>query len=164
MLDQPAGPGGGGRVALAPSAHGSARIEHDHGVGIVRVAVALLAFAVCAWFALGVVQTRDTDRAAAIVSSPGTLGGAAAAHAASLLADAGTLNPDAQVKLLRAQLANREGHPAAARAIVLGVLAGEPQNIDAWVELARSSQGDPHTFALALRRARALAPLVPPPT
>ncbi len=124
----------------------------------------LVALVACAWFGLGIVQTRDTNRASAIVTAPGPLGAAAGAHAASLLHDAGVLNPDTAVKLLRAQLVDREGHPAAARAIVLGVLAGEPRNIDAWVQLARVSQGDPQTFRLALTRARALAPIVPPPS
>lgn len=131
---------------------------------LARVGVVLVALVACAWFALGALQTRDVDRASAIVTAPGTLGGAAGAHAASLLHDAGVLNPDTQVKLLRAELVDREGHPAAARAIVLGVVAGEPQNIEAWVQLARVSQGDPQTFRLALTRARALAPIVPPPS
>ena len=129
----------------------------------VRVAALLIALAACAWFALGVRQTRDTNRAAAILAAPGTLTPADAARVTTLLNDAGTLNPDRQVQLLRAALAVREGHSPAARAIVFGVLASEPQNIDAWVALARASQGDPQTFLLALRRARALAPVVPPP-
>ncbi len=139
-------------------------IEHHQGVTLARVGVVLVALVACAWFGLGIVQTRDTNRASAIVTAPGPLGAAAGAHAASLLHDAGVLNPDTAVKLLRAQLVDREGHPAAARAIVLGVLAGEPRNIDAWVQLARVSQGDPQTFRLALTRARALAPIVPPPS
>lgn len=128
-----------------------------------RVVALLVALVACAWFALGVRQTRDTQRAAAILARPGTLTTAQAAQVATLLSHAGTLNPDRQVQLLRAELVLREGHPPAARAIVLGVLSSEPQNIDAWAALARSSRGDPQTFRLALRRARALAPVVPPP-
>ncbi len=128
-----------------------------------RVVALFLALAACAWFALGVRQTRDTQRAAAILARPGTLTRAEAAQVTTLLSHAATLNPDRQVQLLRAELVLREGHPPAARAIVLGVLAREPQNIDAWAALARSSQGDPQSFRLALRRARALAPAVPPP-
>ncbi len=127
---------------------------------VVRVIAALLALAVCAWFALGAVQARDVDRASAIVSAPGALGGAAAAQAASLLDHAGTLNPDRQVDLLRAELAARRGDLPGARAILVGVVHDEPQNIDAWAALARASAGDPAAFRLAVARVRALAPPV----
>jgi predicted Zn-dependent protease len=121
------------------------------------------AVVVCAWFVLGVVETHQTNRATAILGARGRLDSAQRAHVASLLSGAGSLNPDRQVDILRAQLDVREGHPAAARAILRGVVAQEPENIDAWVALARASAGDPQTFRLALTRARALAPLVPPP-
>lgn len=127
-----------------------------------RILGALLALVVCAWFGLGVVQSRDVDRAAAIVGGSGRLTPAEAQQARSLLSRAGTLNPDRQVDLLRAQLEVREGDPAAARAILFRVLADEPLNINAWVALARASQGDPQSFRLALTRGRALAPIVPP--
>jgi len=124
---------------------------------------ALLALVVCAWFVLGIVQTHDAQRATAIVQGAGRLSAAQEDRADDLLSDAATLNPDRQIDLLRAQLLVREGRSTAARAILAHVLTEEPQNIDAWVALARSSQGDPQSFRLALARARALAPVVPPP-
>jgi hypothetical protein len=126
-----------------------------------RLIGAVAALVVCAWFAVALVQTRDTDRASAIVSAPGTLTPAAAARAAGLLHDAGTLNPGVDTDLLRAALAVREGQPARARSILAGVLAQEPMNIQAWAALARASAGDPSTFKAALRHVRALAPAVP---
>lgn len=127
---------------------------------VARVSAALLALAICGWFVLGAAQTHDADRAAAILASPGQLRPASAARAASLLDDAGTLNPDRQVDLLRARLAVRRGDLPRARAILAGVVRDEPQNVDAWAALARSSAGDPAVFRLAVARVRALAPPV----
>ncbi len=137
-----------------------ARIGIIRGMPAVRVTAALLALVVGAWFALGAVQSRDIDRAGAIASARGALTGRAAGQAASLLDDAGTLNPDRQVDLLRAELVARRGDLPGARAILVSVVHDEPQNIDAWAALARSSAGDPAAFRLAVARVRALAPPV----
>jgi predicted Zn-dependent protease len=90
-------------------------------------------------------------------------GDAQARHLGALLDEARPLNPDSEVDLLRAELATERGERVLARAILAPVLRHEPMNIDAWVALARASQDDPRTFELALRRARQLAPAVPPP-
>jgi hypothetical protein len=81
----------------------------------------------------------------------------------SLLDWAGALNPDTEVDLLHAQLDRDQQNYAGARAILAGVVAKEPQNVQAWQSLARSSVGSPPTFFRALRRIRLLVPVVPPP-
>jgi predicted Zn-dependent protease len=47
------------------------------------------------------------------------------------------LNPDRSVDLLRGQLAFEQGHPLAAVRIMKDVTAAEPNNLEAWVALAR---------------------------
>ena len=123
-------------------------MRDDRGVTVARVIGALLALVVCAWFVLGAVELSETDRATAILQRTGRWTPAEARQTAALLGDAGRLNPDRQIELLRAALHVREGDAPAARAIVWRVLAQEPQNIEAWAALAH---------------VRALAPSVPPP-
>jgi hypothetical protein len=122
-----------------------------------------LALVASAWFALGIRQARDTSRAAAIVSSTAPLSRTQLRRANSLLDAAGTLNPDTQVNLLRAQLDHDQQNYSGARVILEGVVAKEPKNVQAWQSLARSSVGSPQTFFRALRRIRRLVPVVPPP-
>jgi predicted Zn-dependent protease len=81
-----------------------------------------------------------------------------AARAASLLQGAELLNPDREVDVLRAQLADERGDRPEAQRILRGVVAAEPMNAVAWVALARSA-----TNAMTLRQAFArLNVLVPP--
>jgi hypothetical protein len=121
------------------------------------LAAALVALA---WFAIGVRQAQDTDRATAIISGAAPLGAAQARHAQSLLHDAGQLNPDTAVDLLRAQLALRQGDRARARAIALDVTRSEPQNLDAWLAYGTASSNDRRAFVFALRHLNELAPRV----
>jgi predicted Zn-dependent protease len=106
-------------------------------VTVLRVSLVVVAVAACAWFGLGIVQSIDTTRATAIVSSPAPLTAHQAAHARSLLDSAGTLNPDKTVAILRGELASRLGQNARAIAILEGVTANEPLNADAWLTLAQ---------------------------
>jgi hypothetical protein len=62
------------------------------------------------------------------------------------------------VDVLRAQLADAQGNRPAAERILRGVVAAEPMNAVAWVQLARSATNGA-TLRLAFRR---LAVLVPP--
>lgn len=110
---------------------------------LVRAAAIAIAVVVCAWFALGVVQARDTGAATAIASAPRTPTPKQIAHARSLLDAAGTLNPDLQVDLTRAQLALRTGDTPSARRTLRSVLAREPMNIQAWLLFAQASYGTP---------------------
>ncbi len=128
---------------------------------VVRVVGALIALVLCAWFGLGVVQSRDTDRAAAVAGQTAPLTATDVHRARTLLSTAGTLNPDRQVDLLRAQLDVRRGELGPARTILFGVVRSEPMNVDAWAGLALASAGDPSLFRLAVFKVRALAPVVP---
>lgn len=102
-----------------------------------RISALVVAVAACAWFALGIVQSIDTTRATAIVSSSTPMTPQRAAHARSLLDSAGTLNPDKTVDILRGELASELNQPVRAVAMLESVTASEPQNADAWVTLAR---------------------------
>jgi predicted Zn-dependent protease len=114
-------------------------IKDDWAMAMVRGSLLVLALAACAWFALGVVQARDTDQATAILSSQTQLSSARATHVRSLLASAGTLNPDLTVDELRGQLAALQHQPARAVAILVSVTRREPDNLDAWVALAQAT-------------------------
>jgi predicted Zn-dependent protease len=106
-------------------------------VPIVRGAVVVLALVVSAWFGLGALQAIDTSRATQVLISSGPLTAAQARRAHSLLSSAAVLNPDRSVDLLRGQLAFEQGHPLAAVRIMQDVTAAEPNNLEAWVALAR---------------------------
>jgi uncharacterized protein HemY len=128
-----------------------------------RVAVLVLAVLVCAWFALQIRESRETDRVTAIISSSAKLSRAQSSTARSLLENAKLLNPDTAVTVLRARLALGEGDPAAARQILAGVLAQEPMNLSAWAWMVRASQDDPHERLIAFAHVLQLVPKVPPP-
>jgi predicted Zn-dependent protease len=122
----------------------------------------ILAVVVCAWFALGIRQTRDTARATAIIASAGSANGPSAAQASqerSLLRAAGTLNPDKQLDVLRGQLALLRNDNRGAARILQGVVAQEPLNVEAWVYLARAAfKVNRHEFGIAAQRIAQLDP------
>jgi predicted Zn-dependent protease len=122
----------------------------------------ILAVVVCAWFALGIRQTRDTARATAIIASAASANGPSAAQASqerSLLRAAGTLNPDKQLDVLRGQLALLQGNNRSATRILEGVVAQEPLNVEAWVYLARAAFNvNRHEFGIAAQRIAQLDP------
>jgi hypothetical protein len=128
--------------------------------GVSRALVAIVAVLAVAWFAVGVRQAHDTDVATSIITGAAPISPAQARHAAALLHDAGQLNPDSAVDLLRAHLAVRLGELARARAIALSVTRSEPQNPQAWLAYGSAAAHDPAAFVLALRRLNELAPLV----
>jgi predicted Zn-dependent protease len=125
-----------------------------------RVVLVAVALAVCAWFALGIRQANQVNDAAAIVGSPASA--AQARHAAKLLDDARTLNPDARVDVLRGQLALQQGDRDRAHRILSDVVAREPENLEASVSLARASRNAAE-FRGALAHVAQLVPRVPPP-
>jgi predicted Zn-dependent protease len=108
-------------------------------VAVARGSLLALALAACAWFALGIQQARDTDQATAILSSSAQLSPATASHVGSLLATAGTLNPDLTIDLLRGRLALLQHDSSRAVAIFERATRSEPQNLDAWVALAQAT-------------------------
>jgi Tetratricopeptide repeat len=128
----------------------------------VRVALVAVALLAAGWFAIGMRQARDVDHANAIVSGSGQPSAAQARRASSLLSAAAFLNPDRQVDVLRAQLEREQGDLRGARKILKRVVSTEPENLLAWVWLARSSIGDLKDFYAAAYRIRQLLPPVPP--
>jgi hypothetical protein len=114
---------------------------------------------VAGWYVVGIRQAEDTNRASALISPGGRLSASQAREASSLLGAAGFLNPDREVDVLRAQLQADQGDLRGARRIVTGVVKAEPQNLQAWLVLARSSVGDLRDFYAA---AYAIHQLVPP--
>lgn len=130
-------------------------------MSIARGLILLAAVATCAWFALGIRQARDTDRASGIVTSASSISAPAAAHVNSLLDAAGWLNPDRQVDVVRAELALQRNDPSAAERILRGLTHSEPMNVEAWVLLAQAAQGrDPAVFGLAIRNIGHLDPRI----
>lgn len=125
---------------------------------LVRVALAVGALVVGAWFGLGWVQARDTGRASALVAPGNRLSPARAAQVGDWLRAAGTLNPDRQVDLLRARLAFDQGHDLAAVRILESVTRNEPLNVFAWVQLGftAGAADRPQEAQLAVSRAAQL--------
>ncbi len=124
----------------------------------VAAGLAILALVVAAWFAVGIRQAVNTDRASAIVTASGTVAPGQARHAESLLSAAAFLNPDREVDLLRSQAALERGDLPRARALAAAVTRHEPLNAEAWAQLARASRG--LAFAAALRHVTKLVPPV----
>jgi predicted Zn-dependent protease len=129
----------------------------------VRILAAAVALLVAAWFAIGVRQAIDTDRAAAIIAAQQYTTAARARHAESLLDDAAWLNPDRQIDVLRTQILLERGRELAARRVATSVTRAEPQNLEGWLWLAHASGTDPALFYYALHRVRLLEPAVPAP-
>jgi predicted Zn-dependent protease len=130
-------------------------------VTLARIGLAVAALLVTAWFALGVYQSRALSHARS-AGSGGRLTAAQARHADNLLHDAATLNPDRTVDVLRAQVALARGDAARARKILNGVVRREPQDLDAWIALARASTNDVRQRQLALLDILKLAPPAKP--
>jgi Flp pilus assembly protein TadD len=123
-----------------------------------RALVAILAVAVCAWFALGIRQAHDTAQATAILSASGSLRPSQADRVQRLLDTAGTLNPDRTVELLRGDLAARAGQLGHAVQIFRRLTLQEPDNLEAWLGIAHASGGQSQLLFGALRRAAVLDP------
>ncbi len=125
---------------------------------LVRIAAAALALLVGAWFALGIRQTRATDRATQIISTATSLSPGQAAHARSLLRQASALNPDSEVDMLGVRLDLLEHHPRAAARSAAAIVRREPLNIRAWVLLAQAAYGDMSVVRSAVRHIAYLDP------
>jgi predicted Zn-dependent protease len=117
---------------------------------------------ICAWFALGARQAHNLSAATAIVTSTHRLTHAQSERAASLLDSAAILNPDRQVKLIRAQLEAEVGNPVTAIALAEQVTRAEPVNPIAWDALARVAGSNATVFENALHEIRVLVPPLPP--
>ncbi len=127
---------------------------------LTRTACALVALIIAGWFVIGVRQAHGINAATAIITRSSTLSPSDARRADALLHEAKLLNPDQQVNILRGAVSLRSGHPLAAQRILLGVIHAEPQNLEAWLSLARAATRNEHLFTLALDQVRRLEPLV----
>jgi hypothetical protein len=130
-----------------------------------RVSLAVVALVICAWFALGIRQAHELDRATAIVSGltgQRKLTPAQATLARSLLSSAAVLNPDQEINIVRARVALlRNDRPAATR-ILMGVVHSEPMNLEAWYGIATSAKSGA-TVASALAHIDLLEPPIHKP-
>jgi hypothetical protein len=133
-------------------------MEDDPAMGVARAAAAAAAIVICAWFALGVRQAQDTTRAGSIIDGSSSLTGTRAEHTASLLHDAGTLNPDTQVDILRGRLALLDNQRPKAVRILEDVVRREPRNIDGWLWLLQTSRNLPE-IKLAVTKIAQLDPM-----
>jgi hypothetical protein len=126
-----------------------------------RAASAVVALVVCAWFALGVREARDTSKASALVSKPRFATAAEAREVRSLLHDARLLNPDEELNILRGRLALQRRDQRLARQIFAEVTRSEPRNLEGWLWLAHASASNQSLFDYALTRVRKLEPILP---
>jgi alkylation response protein AidB-like acyl-CoA dehydrogenase len=128
----------------------------------VRAGLIVVAVIAAAWFVIGIRQSTGLNRAQTILGSARTtLSAAQAGQARAAIDEASTLNPDRQVELDRSLLALDRGQSVTARHDAAAVTRAEPQNLDAWVALARTAGDDPALFSLALERVRQLEPRLP---
>jgi predicted Zn-dependent protease len=128
---------------------------------VVRIVSVIVALVVAAWFALGIRETHELNTVTSILSA-GQLTPAQARHADDLLQSAGTLNPDHQVQLLRGEVALATGDLPAAQRIILHVAREEPDNIDAWAELARAAGSNHQLILLPFNNVARLSPRLRP--
>ena len=138
---------------------GARKISDHVPVLAARISLAVVALVACAWFALGIRQAHDLGHAVSIVTSASVSPGQAA-HAESLLNAAGALNPDVEVKLVRAELALRQGDARRAVALAAQAAKDEPQNVLTWDEVAKLSSGNLSALLVAFKHIRELSPPV----
>jgi hypothetical protein len=111
---------------------------------ISRFVIAAVAVVVCAWFAIGVRQAHEISAAANILNNASTERvPAVQRRAMSMLDAAAFLNPDTQVTLLRAQLAENAGDYARAARLINQATAAEPDNIEGWIASLKLGILDP---------------------
>lgn len=127
----------------------------------VRLLVLGLGVVIVAWFVLGARQAHEIAHATSIVTQSGPIAASDARRASDLLDAAATLNPDRQVDLLRAALAQAGNRPAQARRILVALTTAEPDNLDAWFLLAQVGGKDTRLIQEAYAHIGALHPPVP---
>jgi predicted Zn-dependent protease len=129
---------------------------------VVRIASAVTALVVAAWFALGVRETHELNTVTSLLAGQPRLTASQAKHADDLLHSAGTLNPDRQEDLLRGEVAFAAGNVAATQRIVLHIAHQEPDNIAVWGELARVAGSNHRLILLAFTNVARLSPRLRP--
>jgi predicted Zn-dependent protease len=124
---------------------------------IARAALVAASLLACGWFALGIRQTHEQQKAASLINRHAPTA-AEIVRAGRLLDAASELNPDAEPNLLRAQLAFNTGRRARAERIARGMVRREPENIDAWLLLGiATNHVSPQVHIRAQERVRELA-------
>jgi predicted Zn-dependent protease len=129
---------------------------------VVRIVLVVVALVVAAWFALGVREAHELNTVTSLLAAQPRLTAAQAAHADGLLSSAGTLNPDRREELLRGEVALAAGNEAVAQRIILRVAREEPDNIDAWAQLARAAGSNHRLVLLAYDNIARLSPRLRP--
>jgi predicted Zn-dependent protease len=126
-----------------------------------RVLVAVAAVVIAGWLGVQAVGAHGDAEVTRITLSERTPTAGQRARATQLIGRMERLNPDQRPEQLRGLVAYREGDLRRATAIFRGITRAEPENLQAWAQLARVAQDyDPSLAATARARARELAPPV----
>ncbi len=128
---------------------------------VARIVLGLVAIVACAWFVVGIRQAHDVSQAISLISSGRVTSHVQFERALALLRGARALNPDQAVNILRGEAALEHGDAQTAQRILRTVTRSEPRNLDAWLWLAKSAGTDRQLFFQALKRVRALEPILP---
>jgi len=126
-----------------------------------RTGLAVLAVAVCAWFALGVRAFREVASVNVLLSGPARITPEQARDARAKLDQAAWLNPDQEVNFLRAQVAARAGHKPQALAIARRIAHREPENVNAWLLISILTRPGSPSNRQAEAQLRRLVPPAP---
>jgi predicted Zn-dependent protease len=128
---------------------------------IVRAVIVFAAVAAVVWLAAGITASRAQEDLARLVATADAPDRAERARAEELRRRAERRVPGRRPSLLEATLLVRADREAAAR-LLEEVVAGEPDNAEAWLLLAQATEGTQRSEQ-ARGRVRALAPDVPAP-
>jgi predicted Zn-dependent protease len=130
---------------------------------IVRAALILLSAAAIAWLAAGIQASNAQDDLGRLVATTAEPDRADLARANELRKEAERYVPGRRPSLLEATMRARTD-PAGAARLLNDVVADEPDNAEAWLLLAQTTEeSDPQRSEQAMARVRELAPNVPAP-
>jgi hypothetical protein len=126
-----------------------------------RVLAALIALLVAGWLGVQAIGAHGDEEVTRITLSERTPSAAQLRRAERLIERMERLNPDTRPRQLRGLVAHRAGDARRATAIFRSIVRDEPENLQAWAQLARAAEDyDPSLAATARDRARELAPPV----
>jgi hypothetical protein len=129
-----------------------------------RIAVAVVALALAACFAVALGGARAEDQLRDLQFRPPQLSAADLRRAGELERDAGRLTPGERRVLLLASVRLRGGDAGGSLALARAAAKREPENAEAWLAISRAArEADPALARTALQRLRELVPPVPAP-